>query len=102
MIYLVQLLCPARHCIIAAAYDSERGGSFDDTVRLMEARLEQLGAHPWCCICGAEHLTFEQAKAKFPDMATALPILRAAEASNLATRQRLAAEGNSFDSTLWQ
>lgn len=95
MIWLVQYLCPARHCIIAAAYD-DKEETFENVCKLMQERLLDLKADPFCGICGSTVLAFEQAPTKFESITQALPILRIAEQSNLATRALLDAQGASY------
>jgi len=101
MINLVQLLCPARHLIMAAVYDSEQN-TFDHTVKLMQLRVLDLKLNPWCGICGSTVLRFEEQKTKFQSITEAIPILKVCEAYNLASRQHLDAAGESYDAKLKQ
>lgn len=85
MINLVQLLCPARHCIIAAAFDPETT-TFASVVAMLDTRRAELHLDPWCGLCGSRRLEYEEGKTLFPTLEMAMPILRAAEASNMAAR----------------
>lgn len=88
-LWLAQLLCPKRHCILGLAYDSE-----ETTPEAIEAKLT-LTMHalkvvnPWCGICGSRDLHVEHGKLKTDDWDEANAMLRAAEQANLATRQVL-------------
>lgn len=99
MVRLVQLLCPQRHSIIAAAYE-EGSSTFDQVVRMMEKRVRELGINGWCGICGSHDLRYEEARTKAKTLAEIMPALKEAEASNLATRAALNAAGETYDQKL--
>jgi len=100
MIHLVQLLCPSRHCIIAAFYDAARGGNYEDTRDILIKRMDELGVDQFCGICGSMVLTWEVQGTKCTDMKQAMELGRVAEASNLATRKHLDETGQSYKSKL--
>jgi hypothetical protein len=87
MIYLIQYLCPNRHCIIAACYDDATGETQQHIQGLLLDRLRELRANPWCEICRQGVFHFERRETKFQSIAQALPLLKLAEADNLATRR---------------
>lgn len=89
-LWLAQLLCPQRHCILALAYDIE-----DTKPAEIEARFSMILTstmnlmNPWCGICGSRKLHVEHGKLATDDWDEATAILREAEQKNLATRQVL-------------
>jgi len=89
MIWIVQLLCPARHCVIAAAFDPEVD-SDEETTRKLEEWREKLGLNPWCGICGSTRLRYESHRTKFQTMEEALPSLKKSEQEQALTREYLA------------
>jgi hypothetical protein len=94
---IVQLLCPSRHCLVAAAYTSPDGLAIDHArTLLMEwfSALRTAGAGEKCGICGSGDFTFEDAPTVFATMEEAEPYLRHCEAQNAAVRQFFAATKN--------
>lgn len=90
-VHIVQLLCPSRHCIVAVAYnsngtDSEKAAAED----IIKVAIKEIGANPWCGICGATELRFEDRQSEFGTMEEAMPSLAIAQALNLDTMHRLA------------
>jgi hypothetical protein len=97
MIHIVQLLCPSRHCIVAAAYDPADAAGTGPLPRplggedLLRAQFDQLVAakaiNPWCGICGSKTLTYEDRATRFETMAEATPAIRASEEAQRQTRE---------------
>jgi hypothetical protein len=90
-VWLCQCLCPARHAILASAGEAESELDAVDTIRdpLREKLAEIIGAglfNPWCALCGAHRDTwrFELSRTRFATMEEAMPVLRQAEAVNIA------------------
>jgi hypothetical protein len=96
MICLVQLLCPARHAVLAAAFDMADRTESDAIAGLKEV-AKQIGLNPWCGICGSTVLTYETKKTGFKTMSDALPFIYAIEQANLTTRALLDTVGATFD-----
>jgi len=96
MIYLVQYLCPARHCIIAAAYDSSET-TYAETVKGMTQTLYDSHANLWCGICGSHALHFEQGPTKFRSIAQAMPALKECESDQMFSRAFLDALGETYE-----
>lgn len=82
---IVQLLCPARHCIVGAAY--EAASEADAAQTQMLAGLIHSGAiKAWCGICGSRELHFEDAATRFATMAEAQPHVDRLQDENVITR----------------
>lgn len=94
-VYLVQCLCPARHCIMATAVESESIQECRDAETLLLAAIDAGIANtlvdPWCGLCRAprEQWHTETGKTIWATMAEATPHLRAEEAAQIATAQQL-------------
>jgi hypothetical protein len=82
-VHLVQYLCPARHCLAAAAYRQGDGGTYEATVAGLRALLKAAGTDPWCCaLCGSHDLAFEDLATPFDTWEAALPELWRQQAEN--------------------
>ena len=89
MIYIIQCLCPNRHCIMALAYDPD--DIAHDVVlaglqELVGIWIERGKINPWCGICNSHHWTYEQRRTKYKTMAEAKPELQRLELEQAATR----------------
>ncbi len=97
MVRIVQLLCPARHCLLASAYEDDKG-TFSKTCEALSAMLEPRGGvSRHCGICGSTELHFEVGLTKFKTLAEAMPSLDQAQTEQLLTRSWLDDLGLSFD-----
>ncbi len=96
MVYLVQLLCPARHAIAAAAYE-ESARTFEQVCQEIREELASLHVNPWCGICGSRDLRFEEARTPYQTMAEAARPLLEAQIQNMFTRSALDAAGLTHD-----
>jgi hypothetical protein len=97
-IYLMQLLCPQRHAIVALAFDPE-AMTENEARQACEKRMAIGDINPWCGICGSRHLRYEAAPTRFETMEKARPELERLERENAAARiffetQRRSARGN--------
>jgi hypothetical protein len=52
VIYIVQLLCPQRHCIVGLAFKDDEL-TFEAAKKVLKAELVELKVNPWCGICGS-------------------------------------------------
>jgi len=87
---IVQLLCPARHCILAIAYESLDGNAIPyvtDHLFTAFTRALQVGMNPWCGICDSRDLTYEDQPTRFATILEAQPHLAEAARRNAATRE---------------
>lgn len=84
-IHLVQLLCPNRHCIIAAAWEEGRT-TYEATVTFMRASFAGMGGEWLCGLCRAAELKFEDGLMPFNSMAEAAPELARLAAENMRGR----------------
>lgn len=91
MVRIIQLLCPARHCILATAYESTDGA----VIPQMEQRLlyhaktmvEAGAMNPWCGLCRSRDWHPEDRPTKYASMDEALPYLQEIEDRNAQTRE---------------
>ena len=73
-VYIIQCLCPQRHCILALAYEAGE----QNTQRLadLQAAVGKMIAtgeiDPWCGICQSRERTYETAKTRFRTMEEAM------------------------------
>ena len=111
MIYVSQVLCPKRHCIIAFAFEAPRYRT-DDVELFRQAssevthiRLNRLiqsrTINPWCGICGAADTswTIDFTVTAWDTLEEAAPILEESarqqhESRNLIDAQRKKAQNN--------
>jgi hypothetical protein len=84
-LWLAQLLCPQRHCILALAYDLEQTTPAEIEEKLIAATTLKV-INPWCGICRSRDLHVEHGKLFTDDWDEAMAMLRANEAAQLATR----------------
>lgn len=91
-VWIMQCLCPSRHCIVAscdlAESETEARQKLDEPTRAAVAELIAGGVNPWCGLCGAKQDTwrYELGRTKFSTMAAAEPALREEEKRNAITR----------------
>jgi len=91
---IVQLLCPARHTIVAVAYLSQDGAP-EVRHSLMVQNASRLGmVQAYCGICGSDELRIEDAATRYTTMAEAQPALATIERENMETRRRVDAARN--------
>lgn len=84
-IHCVQLLCQARHCILAAVYDSTTKTLKSTQERIRKA-LEKANS-PWeCGLCSDKNLYFDDHATEYDDMDVAMPMFARLQAQNLLTR----------------
>ncbi len=91
-VWICQCLCPSRHCIMAAAGETDRETDPFETIRtpLRHRVVEMLRSgklNPWCALCGAHRATwsYELRPMEFRTLEEAMPTLIEVEALNLAT-----------------
>ena len=88
MIYITQLLCPQRHCIVAMAWDEHETSASEVEHELRKMFRDAVqGGHldPYCGLCRSETFHCENARTLFSTMAEALPHLREQEREQLLT-----------------
>lgn len=101
-VLLVQVLCPQRHAILAAASDHHDAAAITETLRTQVASWLASGTiKPWCGLCGAprETWTSEPAPTRYRTLAEAEPALRQLEAEQIRSAAVLKALGLSYDAT---
>lgn len=82
---IVQLLCPSRHCVLAAAYEVGKQ-TFADVKGDIHFCIALTRVNPWCGICGCPELHFEDAPTRFASIEEAMPYLKKIETENLLAR----------------
>jgi hypothetical protein len=95
-IFLVQYLCPERHCIMAVAYEEDRG-SFEEAKGQIRLGMRAIGANPWCGICGSRDLSFEEGLTPFASIEEAMTPLLSGERDQQESRQVMDALGLTHD-----
>lgn len=92
-VYIAQLLCPQRHCVLgnAAVYESpEEADSLRDTIReAFDAAVAAKILNPWCGLCHSRDLHVEIGRTAFATMEEARPHLEAEQAAQLRTAAML-------------
>ena len=83
--FIMQLLCPLRHCFISLAFDPAQT-SEEQARKLIRSGMAAIGANNFCGLCGSRELGFETGKTKFDSLAEAAAFLVREEKKNLATR----------------
>jgi hypothetical protein len=96
MVMIVQLLCPARHCVFGAAY-VEGTETFEQVQTGIKEAMKKLGAKDYCGICGSADLTFEERRTAFKTIEEITPALMQSMADQAASRAYLDAQGLTFD-----
>jgi hypothetical protein len=89
-IWIAQILCPKRHCILASAFDVADHSPQEATAELI-AQVERLLAlhkiDPWCGICRSSDWKAEAAPTKWATMDQARPFIEELERENAAARR---------------
>jgi hypothetical protein len=88
---IVQLLCPARHCIIGAAYLSPDGAENPEHKQSLRTQFDLLvkwaGFDPWCGLCKSRDFHLEDAPTGFATMEEAEPHIREEARRQAETRK---------------
>lgn len=79
-VWIAQLLCPLRHCILAVAGEYETEAAAGELSFLLGAHAAELMTPQgpfdhWCGICGSKELKIELAPSIFSTLDEARPIL---------------------------
>lgn len=86
MVYLTQLLCPQRHCLMAAAWEEHRSCASEAEHQLRELFAEAVKSgrlNPYCGLCRSETLHCESQRTSWSTLAEAEPQLRKQEREHL-------------------
>jgi hypothetical protein len=99
-VWIMQVLCPERHCIAAscALADTEADAreKLDASTRQTMAELIAGDFNPWCGLCGAKQETwrYELGRTRFGTIAEAQPALREEERKQAITRDLFGGAGS--------
>jgi hypothetical protein len=91
-VWIVQCLCPRRHCIMAVAYEP---GSMDHAAAegaLREAVARAIAGgllNPWCALCGSRDFGYSAGRTPYRTIAEARAPLAELERRQEATREWL-------------
>jgi hypothetical protein len=99
-VYVAQALCPRRHCIMAAAADTDDPDGLQETLQAGVAHMLSEGQiNPWCGLCGARDTswTYEVGRTRYETLAEATPALREAEAAQVHSAAVMKALGLAVD-----
>lgn len=87
-LWLLQVLCPSRHAIVAVPYDPDEHVAAAMEVAAATTMAEH-GINPWCGLCGSHELHAEHAPMKWATLEEALPHLQETERQNQLARALL-------------
>jgi hypothetical protein len=99
-VFIVQCLCPARHCIMATALEAESAEQCTDAGKLLLETLDGAIARKllngWCELCRAprEKWHLETGRTPWGTMAEAKPHLEASQREQLESARQLKAGKN--------
>lgn len=89
MIHIIQCLCPARHCVLAAAYDDTKTTG-KDALELFQSMvlvaIDGGGLNRWCGICQSRDWHYEDGVTRFTTLEDAKPFIEQCQADQLASR----------------
>lgn len=97
MVKIVQLLCPQRHAILAAAYQEGKGSFLECCDGIEELVGPQGPFKRKCMLCGSIDLHFEEGQTPYQTMKEAAPHLRAMQEANIKSRMILDAQGKTLE-----
>ena len=88
-VYVVQCLCPQRHCIAAIAYEADEPSeehlvAFKDTIA---ACIAKGAIVPWCGICKSREWVYETGKTRYRTMEEAREPFAALAAEQAQARE---------------
>lgn len=83
--HLIQLLCPARHCVLGAIYDPERETK-EECIKMLDSKRREFRMHPWCGLCGSTKLEYEDRVTGFESVSDALPFAAELQVANAMAR----------------
>ena len=92
-VWLIQMLCPLRHAIMAAPFvdDAENPVLAEETQAKLQAQFDEFVAsgavNRKCELCGSTEFHFEVGRTAWSTLEEAIPHLRKCEADQLATQR---------------
>jgi hypothetical protein len=100
MIWLTQVLCPSRHCVVGACWDDTQV-----THEFIEQQLDEAFGtgklNRWCGICGSRDIKTEHAQApRFKTLEEIADFARFIERKQLESRLLLDVLGLTYDEAL--
>lgn len=97
-VYIAQLLCPRRHCVVASVGEFQ---SIQDAQTLGESLRTTFDSavtagifDPWCGICKSRELRVEVAPTVYDTMAAAKPAIEMLERENAETAKYIKSTRN--------
>ena len=97
-VYICQLLCPERHCVLAAAKQYEHATEATALLTAVEQQFQEMVAdktlNPKCDLCGSTQLSYELKPTRFSSMEEAVPVLLELQEAQRQTREYLKGSRN--------
>ena len=92
IVRIVQLLCPSRHAVLAAAYETPDGAEEPNKAEALRKQFQEfqkppMNLNPWCGICESRELHTEDAATRYATIEEAWPALEETQRRNLATAE---------------
>jgi hypothetical protein len=83
-VYIAQILCPSRHCVVGAANVCETDEQIDTLREMLQAKFDSMcapggGFNRKCELCGSTVLHIEVGRTQFKNVDEAMPHLRESE-----------------------
>lgn len=89
-VYIVQALCPMRHCLLALAYEPTGGQDAETMTATLRSHFKELieagVMNPWCGLCRSRDIQFENALSKFATLDEAMPEMKKMAEEQAAVR----------------
>ena len=85
-VWLVQLLCPERHAVMAAPYEKETEDQATEIADGIKDQMKEKGFIWECGICKSTELLFEEGPTRFMSLDEAIPHIKNIERENILTR----------------
>jgi len=97
-VYICQLLCPHRHCILAVANEYEHATEATALLTALEQQFQKMVTekvlNAKCDLCGSTQLNYELMPSKFASMEEAMPMLLELQEAQRQTREYLKGSRN--------
>jgi hypothetical protein len=89
-VYVCQLLCPERHCVMGSVYEDSsdpRDDIRDISENMVRAKMTEFKLKWECGICDSKELRFEHGRTRFKTMDEAAPFMLEQQERNIESRK---------------
>ena len=97
-VYIAQLLCPSRHCILAAAGEYASEADAQVLAAAVRENFQSATEHgildPWCGLCKSRKLAVEVRATRFTSLEEAQPHLSANQTAQLLSAEYIRRSDN--------